>query len=455
MNGKQCNTKTKICFFSGLFLSFFPAFVFSYIIPPEPSFLHESAGIRARFLETWFTQPFETLRSIPAEVSNNEYGKEFQIRLEEEGSLFHIAVIPQTQVENDIYADDNIETRVSDAFTIDTSGSWVLTREKETGKATAITWYFSGNSGVYVRFYPAAGHTTADFMVFNIPVVRTMPVAVRFERLYTASFEEVKNWTPILPWSYGEPDRSLNTGNLYMIDRIRENLPRIVYTEGIANDENGRPASIFTGSPQELAKSGNLELSGAGFVKWIIDGLILPITGKAEQIAALTTPTITYHTGSLVSVLSESYNLTFALDWIRNLAISAVSTRSKLGQSVSGGGTDVQKEPFVAGFKTFFTPNTGYRIEILFSLLYVLAAQEPDTFYLAAIRETDRHHEGGEVQYFNKCAAIFPYFDPWGRFNVAVFENGTEYPLDEFIQKYSDNFVYLTRIRSSSWLILQ
>jgi hypothetical protein len=55
-----------------------------------------------------------------------------------------------------------------------------------------------------------------------------------------------------------------------------------------------------------------------------------------------------------------------------------------------------------------------------------------------------------EVHFFSKCAAIFPYFDETGRFNVTVFENGTEISLSQFIAKYKKDSVHLTRVESST-----
>jgi hypothetical protein len=79
----------------------------------------------------------------------------------------------------------------------------------------------------------------------------------------------------------------------------------------------------------------------------------------------------------------------------------------------------------------------------------MLAATEPNTFFLAAIRETDKRLQETEIHYFNNCAVIIPYFDSYGCFDACVFENSVEYTLAQFEEKYRGNFVHLTRVRSS------
>ena len=85
---------------------------------------------------------------------------------------------------------------------------------------------------------------------------------------------------------------------------------------------------------------------------------------------------------------------------------------------------------------------------MLKSLLYLLAASEPDAFYFGAIRGTDRS-VSPEIKAFNECVAFFPYFDSNGLFNCFVFMNGRAIKLEDFCLLYQDDFVYLTRVRSA------
>jgi hypothetical protein len=152
--------------------------------------------------------------------------------------------------------------------------------------------------------------------------------------------------------------------------------------------------------------------------------------------------------------LSTRYNLRFALDWCRNLAdaVDAV-TNGRLGAQTNSS-TDVTIEPLAAGGALVFLPDTGYHVQSLRAILYILAVTEPDTFCFAAVRETDRDVVP-EVSFYNTAAAIFPYFNEAGRFDAVVFESGVEMSLAAFLQKYSDSFIHLSRVASSAYFFPQ
>jgi hypothetical protein len=311
-------------------------------------------------------------------------------------------------------------------------------------------YFFAGNSEVNISFRPSGEKTLADFLVYNVFAVKNVTISMRFERLFTASFDEIRNWTQYqLPWRITDIDAEMYVKNVQMIEVIRSNLSRIVQTDDLAYDENGRAVSIFTGAL--VAQNGDdnkLRLSNAGFVKWIIDGLVSPITRSDTELSSLTVSTFPMTPGSFSSVLSMNYNLSFTLDWTRNLAAAATSARTGRQVRFFESGIDVNSNFFVANSRATYVPNTGYAVERILPLTYMLAATEPNTFFLAAIREIDKRASETEIHYFNNCAVIIPYFDSYGRFDACVFENGAEYTLAQFEEKYRGNFVHLTRVRS-------
>ena len=118
-------------------------------------------------------------------------------------------------------------------------------------------------------------------------------------------------------------------------------------------------------------------------------------------------------------------------------------------------GVDVTINPFASTITDFnvanivtFIENTGYSVSVLRSMMYVLAATEPGTLYFGAIRGTDRT-VSPEIKAFNECVAFFPYFQDDGGFYCEVFMNGREMSLEDFCLNYQDDFVYLTRVKSS------
>jgi hypothetical protein len=182
-------------------------------------------------------------------------------------------------------------------------------------------------------------------------------------------------------------------------------------------------------------------------LKWIVDGVIEPL-GARTTVPAVLNATVNYPSGSAAGVLATQYNLSFTLDWTRNLAAAATTVRNTLGaRTYAQAGIDVRITPFTYNSGASYIENSGYRAEILPAVLYVLTVSEPDTFFLAAIRRTDA--ASPEVHYFNDCAAIFPYIDSVGRFTAVVFQNGEEFTLDQFLASCEGNFVHLSRVKSN------
>ena len=198
-----------------------------------------------------------------------------------------------------------------------------------------------------------------------------------------------------------------------------------------------------------------LSLSSAGFVKWIADGLVEPIAGGRLKREPLLRETVQVKENGHQGVLSQKYNLFFSLDWIRNLASAVMSVYSGKTYLFNQSGVDVTINPFASTITDFnvanivtFIENTGYSVSVLRSMMYVLAATEPGTLYFGAIRGTDRT-VSPEIKAFNECVAFFPYFQDDGGFYCEVFMNGREMTLEDFCLYYQDDFVYLTRVKSS------
>ena len=161
-------------------------------------------------------------------------------------------------------------------------------------------------------------------------------------------------------------------------------------------------------------------------------------------------------------VLENDYNANFSLDWTRNLAAAVLSVNSKKTILYKDSGVDVSIEPFAARWtdrgvqsEAGYIKNSGYKIQYLKPLLYVLATINPQYFYLAAIRQTGGGVGRPEVKVFNDAAAIFPYFDADGKFRAVAFYDGVEYSLQQFCdsfaaQRTNDSFAHLARVKASA-----
>ncbi len=462
----------------------------------------DSAEIRNDIAELWFYKDISVIRELPTEVRLNSVGQKFQVKLEETEKNFSVIVAPETTVtyeyydgrtmsEDDESSETEIVTQSVSEYLGDACGSFELTRNISTGKAEHLRFYITNDSGVYVQFSPSAkgNKTLADYVINGFYAARSVPVGINFESLYTASLPQIRNWTKkSLPWEYVDVSYGQYAQKLYMIDAIRKNLDRVSFQWDAAYDENENPVRISDEGERVLSEEnqensdssvssvdlsvlseydsekGNPEgkkkitLSSAGFVKWIVDGLVKPLSGSGTYLKPLKRPTVIQDPVGYAGIRQEKDNLSFTLDWTRNLAAARVSVQTRKVYLYEKSGVDVTINPFsfvitekgitgIAGY----TKDSGYRIDELPSLLYVLGVSEPTYFYLAAIRKPLPSVPGksAEVYTFDEASVIFPFFTKDNSFDCVIFQNGKEVDLNEFISKNSDCYVHLTRVLSS------
>lgn len=415
----------------------------------------DSSEIRNGLEEVWFTAPLSAIRNNPPEIRNNDNGDKFQIRLEENDSTFNVFVAPHAVMNVSVFSDKGMHIEKQDVYPGDAAGSWVLIRDKKTGAPLRIRYYFVRNSEVFVQFTPKGKIALADLVIFGNYAARGVPTGMPFEKFYTASFGDVMTITETkLPWNYVLIDKDMYHSIKQMCAVIREKLPNIQLAPDAMFNENNELIHISTGKPFENSEEKVL-LSSAGFVKWIADGLVEPMAGGMIKRDPLIKETVQVKENGHQGVLSQKYDLFFSLNWIRNLASAVMSVYSGTTYLFNQSGVDVTINPFastisdvgVANIVTFIE-NSGYTVSVLRSLLYVLAATEPGNFYFGAIRGTDRT-VSPEIKAFNDCVVFFPYFQDDGGFACSVFMNGRELSLEDFCLFHSDDFVYLTRVKSS------
>ena len=424
----------------------------------------DSSEIRKQIIETWLTAPLSYVRNNLPEVIYNDNGQPFEVRLEESEETYHIFVAPQAKMNVSVYSDTGMTIEEKIIYPGDACGSWVLIKDKKTDKPLRIRYYFLKDSEVYIQFTPEGKTSLVDLVIFDNYASRGVPTGVPFEKFYTASIEDAIRYTENkIHWEYVTYDTDMYHSIKQMIAVIREKIPYIVMVDDAMYDENNELVHISTGKKfndyelGELSKKNekSLSLSSAGFVKWIGDGLIEPLTGGLLKRKPLLEQTVKVKATGHIGVLEQKYDLYFSLNWIRNLASAIISVYSGSVYPFNEAGVDVTINPFASSISDKGITNTvtyikdsGYTIGVLKSLLYVLASTEPGTFYFGAIRGTDRTVTP-EIKAFNECVAFFPYFQDDGGFDCVVFMNGRELSLDDFCLLNQDNFVFLTRAKAS------
>ena len=360
----------------------------------------DSAEARRQISREWFEGSLDFLRGVNSEIRSNQIGTQFQIRLEEQQDVFLVIVAPKSQMKIDVYSSDGMKTSTEDSYNMDSPGSWVLVRSKAGGEPLSVRYYFAKDPGVFIQFRPNKGASSslADLIVFDNYAARGVPVGVSFDRFYTASFAEIQALTKNnIPWRYVEPRAGYGDEILVMIQTIRQKLKDISYADDAAYDEAGRPVSIQTGRERFVPENmkNKISVSSVGFIKWICDGLVEPLSGSYLKLRPLVQKTVDVNPTGSQGVLENDYNANFSLDWTRNLAAAVLSVNSKKTILYKDSGVDVSIEPFAARWtdrgvqsEAGYIKNSGYKIQYLKPLLYVLATINPQYFYLAAIRQT-------------------------------------------------------------------
>ena len=426
--------------------------------------LNDSSGVRREIASSWFTSSFDDIRSKDEEFKENRAGEIFQVRMEEADDVFDVIVAPQSELDIDLTSSSGHKIVRAAVFPKGGRGSWVLRRSKKTGQPVEIEWHFSQDADVFLLLRPNGRKSAVDLAVFGSFAAKGVPLGVPFDRLYAASFRDVQKWTSrTLPWAEVTPSIGLHSETLLMAATVKDNLPSMVFADNVCYDERGNLVSIMKEDQFELKgkdgatiqmEEGVHYLSGAGFLKWIIDGIVEPILGRGTRIDDITEETVQIDSVGKIGVMSQEWNLMFTLDWCRNLAAEAYSARSRRKESFRTAGLDVDKSFFasdVSGGKlsgsSGYVRNTGYSVDRLKSVLYVLAATEPGWFYLGAVRQNS--YVKPEEFVFNNCAVFFPYFDDDGKFGCFVFEQCEQVPLEDFAKKYNDAFVHLERVKAT------
>lgn len=418
----------------------------------------DSSEIRANLYENWFEASLEQVRMNLPEIYTNDAGEKFQVRLEETDKEFNIFVAASSLITVNVYSREGVSKQQQEVFPGDIAGSWVLVKDKKSGNPIRIRYYFTSNSEVYIQFSPHGKIALADMVIYGNYCAKGVSTGIPFKSFYKTSFQEIMDLTQkTLPWDYVIIDNNHYHSVLQMAGVIQKNLPRILFANNAMYDEYNELVEITSGKSlaSEDDAYNRLYLSSAGFIKWIADGLVEPIAGSQLKREPLLHETVELDSTSYQGVLSQKYGLYFALDWIRNISAAVISVYTGRTYKYEESGVDVTINPFAAtitpdGTKNTvtFIENSGYNIDVLISLLYVLAATEPGTIYFGAIRQTDRS-VSPEIKFFSENVVFLPYFDSNNSFSCFVFMNGRAISLEDFCEQYKDTFVYLTKCRSS------
>ncbi|GHT70319.1 hypothetical protein FACS1894110_21660 [Spirochaetia bacterium] len=431
--------------------------------------IEDDSSLRISLRDDWFTAvPSFALNQRP-QVHILSGGGSIQVRVEAARDEFAVVLARES---------DRAGTYPGWA-----QGSWILTRRRDTGEASRIRVFPRSDPYTYVQFRPLSNDKCLmDVVLYEAYVVRSQPLPIPFERLLSMPVEEIFSIAGNkFPRRYFEPDADNYRDLRLFMGRVRERLGELEFQDDGAFDENGNYVFIETLGAQKEAPG----LNCSGFAKWVVDGILRPLTGKRLPVPPLKQP-FGNRGSSFTELWEESRDPFFGLDWTRNLASSAMTVlrspayakleefevrnwpfsqvilRNNISNAAGGSpgtptGTSVRAYPG-------FLEDSGFGFEGLHPLLYTLAIDEPGRIYLASINtemgvsttmmKKDDNAAPASVsagnaprirQYFH-IAVLVPYFREDGNFDVAVFESAEETMFSSFKTRYPDHYINLVRI---------
>ncbi|MDR2943424.1 MAG: hypothetical protein LBV17_12645 [Treponema sp.] len=447
--------------FLTVFLVFFIVLpVFGLDLPVSK--IPDDSLLRLKFKDSW-------LMEVPARVLSKqpviEYlpsGERVQVSALESKDEFMV-LFSRELISGKIETDNNpaVPRRATGQFPGWAQGSWMITRRKNTGEGSLIRIFLRSDQYTYIQFRPFNSEKCQmDAVVYGGYIVNSLPVAVSFERLYSMQLNDIlKLAGDKFPVKYFEPQPAYYKNTVKFITNVRKYLGPLRFADDGAIDENGNYVFINNLQRQPSAGAG---LNCSGFTKWLIDGILRPVTGARLSITPLKAPF-----GGRGSSFTENWEQRrdpyFGLDWIRNLASEANGIlRSNSYRNLDE--FEVRNDNFslvlVNENKTFVTVSypgflgeAGYGVEGLYPLLYTLAIDNPFKFYLSAVNneigapvtETNLRGAPRLRQYFH-VAALIPYFDEYGVFKIVVFESAAETSFTGFRNRYPGHYINLVQI---------
>jgi hypothetical protein len=395
--------------------------------------IEDDSYLRLSLKNAWFTEsPGRILANKPF-IHTMPGGGRIEVRTETAGGEFMVILARER----------------NNTFPGWAQGSWILTRRMDTGEVSRIRIFLRSDPYTYIQFRPLnEERIQMDAVVYDGYVIRSLPLPVSLDRIMELPVEAVLDLAGSkFPRRYYDPMPERYRDLRSFIAKVRERLPELSFRDDGAIDDRGRYVFINTLEVQ----NGQPGLNCSGFAKWITDGIRRPFTGDRLAVSPLKEP-FGSRTSSYSEALEAQRDPFFGLDWTRNLAAAGIAVRSPSFGTLEE--IEVQKNPFASvimrtrqgsSIRPYpgFLPNAGFGAEGIHPLLYTLAIDEPGHIYLASIS-----NEMGRPrmrQHFH-VAALVPYFNEYGNFQVAVFESAAETSFTAFKNRYPGHYINLVRI---------
>jgi len=416
----------------------------------------DSADIRVRLWTSIINAQPAAVLALRPRIESNPWGS-WRLIMDRGTDAFYVSIIPARQTTTG--SSSSAAGGVATSYPQYAQGTWIIKRSTATGAFMQAKIFLRSDPGTFARIYPFGSRSRMDIVAYGGVLYREVILPLSFEDSLRSPLSRIMNLTAdVIDWSLFSPDPALHAETRALASSIRQWLPGLRYGDDGALDADGRPVYIASLLPQ----GPNPGLNCSGFVKWIADGILHPLTGSWLSVSAIKERMIGWRGGSFTERFEETHDPFFGLDWSRALAKEAWQVMYPGRPEESPLAHDVSDPPFalivkdnnpVNGGSSYrsFTDNfddAGIEVAGLKATLFLLASREPGRFYLAQFNARDPNPP--RLRRYFHIAALFPYFDTDGIFRVAVFESAEETSLDRIMRSTSYEYVKLVRMPSSA-----
>ena len=333
-----------------------------------------------------------------------------------------------------------------ESFNAVSPGTYIIKRNKKNGQIEQVKIFLKEAKDTYVKITSEKGKTLLEMMFYGSIIYRDIIIPVSLDELVLSPFDRIVELSEyMIDWSFlsSSYDKDENRKLKNISSSITERLSSLHDSDDGAQDKNGNFIFIETMSRQ----NGTSGFNCSGFVKWICDGLYFASEKKLMDVETLKKKNIDKRATLLNSILENERDPYFGLDWTRNIAIKISGLRLGEGEKIDPSSVDIRDYPFRR-----YIDDRGYPVSDLKSIMYYDAKKEPGYFYLASVNG-DFGDDPVLRQHFH-VAALFPLFSYNGEFAPAVYERNRSTDIDEFIERYKNNYVHMVKIRADSAYIL-
>lgn len=395
-------------------------------VSPVAANIPDSTHARRQFLSV-MTAPMRRIEEPLREyISQPGGGPDVLIRsYEQRGNRYYVFLHPN-----------------GDTFLMDAPGTWVVRRSMETGDIDQVKIFLQHHEESFIRLTPAGVHSRMELSLAGAVLYRGVPVPLSLRRVLEAPFDLVQRATAgVVDWNLLNVDahhpgyRDVAS----MVEAIRPVLPEMPDAEDGALDSRGAFVFIETMAAMEGPQGFNC----SGFAKWVVDGIYQQGGNGFLEIQELKRRHREYRGTPWSDPLEEQRDPWFGLDWTRNLAVALWAQGTGADpRTVSPVAQDVRQIPFA-----HYTPNVGYAVRELASILYWLALTEPGNFYLGSVNRS--FGSAPVLRQHSHVVVLFPWFDTRGRFHLSVMERNVETGLASLERRYENDFIHLVRLPAS------